>query len=313
MFISPDSRLIVSHLGWVDKSALWTYDVVKDNINLTPVGNAKYLSLYLCKGKNQFAVFHHSDGALIRITVHSFDNLANPLCTIERTGEKTQVQGDIEVLQNAPRYYVAFYNPGYNADYHLVSIDSTQGEIHTERFDWYDNSYDKGYQGIVGVIELDSGDLVVSVQRDSQPIVYDPKTKTVIRKLSLAGNRGNPKFRFASRRGEIWADDYDTILKFDSKTLTLKASQRLQMAATGTAECVGDWAFNSNESLCLVARPFSGDVVAISTDDLKIKLVANTGKQPLQAVFISNNNIIGRDWKTGALLKGSLRRKWFGL
>lgn len=313
MFISPDSRLIISHLGWVDKSALWTYDMVNDNVNLVPMGNAKYLTLYSCKGKNQFAVFHHSDDTLIRLTVHSFDNPANPLCTIERrSGEKTQVQGDFEVLQNAPRYYVTFYNPGYNADFHLVSIDLTQGEIQTERFDWYDNSYDKGYQGIVGVIELDSGNLIVSVQRDSQPIVYDPKTKTVIRKLSLAGSRGNPKFRFARQRGEIWADDYDTILKFDSRTLVRKASQRLQMAVTGTAQFIGDWTFNNDESLCLVARPFNGDVVAISTDELKIKFVAKTGKQPLQSVFVGNGNIIGRDWKTGALLKSSLRRKWFG-
>lgn len=312
MFISPDSRFIISHLGWVDKSALWIYDVVNDTVNLVPVGSTKYLSLYSCKDKNQFAVFHHSDGTLIRLTVHSFDNPANPLCTIERSGEKTQVQGDFEVLKNAPRYYVAFYNPGYNADFHLISMNLTQGEIQADRFDWYDNSYDKGYQGIVGVIELDSGNLIVSVQRDSQPIVYDPETKTVVRKLSLAGSHGNPKFRFASQRGEIWADDYDTILKFDSKTLILKASQRLQMATTGTAQFIGDWTFNNDETLCLVARPFNGDVVAISTDDLKIKYVAKTGKQPLQSVFVSNGNIIGRDWQTGTLLKGSLRRKWFG-
>jgi hypothetical protein len=312
MFISPESRFVISHLGWIDKSALWTYDVVMDSVNLLPVGNAKYLTLYSCKDKNQFAVFHHYDGALIRLTVHSFDNPAIPLCTIEHSEGKTQVQGEIEVLHNAPRYYVAFYNPGYNADFHLIIIDTVQGEIETERFDWYGDNYDKGYQGIVGVIELDSGNLIVSVQRDSQPIIYDPKTKTVVRKLSLANNYGNPKFRFVRQRGEIWADDYDTILKFDSKTLALKALQRLQMAATGTAHFIGDWSFNNDESLCLVSRPFSGDVIAISTDNLKIKYVAKTGKQPLQSVFVNNSNIIGRDWKTGALLKGSLGRKWFG-
>jgi hypothetical protein len=54
MFISPDSRLVISHFGWADESALWTYDVVKDSVNLVPVGNAKYLTLYLCKNKDQF-------------------------------------------------------------------------------------------------------------------------------------------------------------------------------------------------------------------------------------------------------------------
>jgi hypothetical protein len=309
MLISPDSRLVISHLGWIDKSALWTYDVVKDSVNLVPVGNAKYLTLYSCKDKNQFAVFHHSDDTLIRLTVHSFDNPAIPLCTIEHSEGKTQVRGEFEVLQNAPSYYVAFYNPGYNADFYLIYIDLEQGEIETERFDWYGDNYDKGYQGIVGVTELDSGNLIVSIQRDSQPVIYDPKAKVVVRKLSLAGNYGNPKFQFARQRGEIWADDYDTILKFDSKTLTLKASQRLQMATTVTAQFIGDWSFDGDESLCLVSRPFSGDVVAISMDDLKTKYVANTGKQPLESVFVSNDKMIGRDWKTGALLKGSLRPK----
>jgi hypothetical protein len=134
----------------------------------------------------------------------------------------------------------------------------------------------------------------------------------VIRKLSLAGNHGNPRFRFARQHGEIWADDYDTILKFDSNSLALKASQRLQAAPTGTAYFIGDWLFNDDESLCLVSRPFSGDVVAISTGNLKTKYIAKTGKQPLQSIFVGNGNIIARDWKTGDLLKGSLRRKWFG-
>jgi hypothetical protein len=312
MIISPDSRLIISHLGWVDKSTLWTYDVHKDKVDFVPMGNAEYLTLYLCKDDNQFAVFHHFTGGLLRLTVHSFNDPSTPLCAIERTGEKTQVHGDFEVLQNAPRYYVSFFNPGNNADYYLVSIDLSVAEIHTERFEWYDNSYDKGYQGIVGVTELDSGNLLVSVQRDSRPVVYDPKTKTAIRKLTLAGRNGNPRIRIARQRGEIWLDDYDTILIFDINTLSLKASQRLQMAVNGSMQFIGDWTFNSTESLCLVARPFSGDVVAISTDDMKIKSFANTGKKPLEPVFISNSQIIARDWKTGALLKGSLRRKWFG-
>lgn len=312
MFLSPDSRLIISHLGWVDKSALWTYNVVKDSVNLVPVGNAKYLTLYPCKDKNQFAVFHHSDGTRIRLTIHSFDNPATHLCAIEYSGEKTQIQGDIGVLQNAPHYYVAYYNPGDNADFHLIYLDLAQARIQAERFDWYDSSYDKGYQGIVGVIELDSGNLIVSVQRDSHPIVYDPKTRMVLQKLSLADRHGNPNFRFARRRNELWADDYDTILKFDIPSLALKASRPLQVTSTGITQFIGDWSFNDDESLCLVSRPFSGDVIAISTDDLKTRYVAKTGKQPLQSVLIDHGNIIGRDWKTGALLKGSLRHKWFG-
>jgi hypothetical protein len=312
MFISPDSRLVVSHLGWVDKSSLWTYDVVKDKVNLISLGNAKYLTLYNCKDSNQFAVLHHSDSELIRLTIHTFDNPNVPLCAIEYSAGKSLIKGDVSVLQNAPRYYVSYCKPDNFADFHLIFIDASQHAIQAEPFSWYNSSYDKGYQGIVGVIELPSGELIISIQRDSQPIVYDPTTKSVVRKLSLADRGGNPKFFFVKQRREIWADDYDTILKFDSATLDIKGSQRLQTASLGTGQFIGDWSFNEDESLCLVSRPYSGDVVAISTDNLKIKYVAKMGKQPLQSVFVSNGNIIGRDWKTGALLKSSLRRKWFG-
>lgn len=312
MFLSPDSRLIVSHLGWVEPSALWTYDVVKEEIHVVPVGNAKYLTLFPCKDKNQIAALHHSDGRQLRLTIHSFDDPGNPLCTVEHSRDRTQVQGDAAVLSQAPRYYVAFYDPGSQADFHLISLDASRGIMEANRLDWYDASYDKDYQGIVGVLELDSGQVIVSIQRDSQPVVYDPGTKQVVRKLSLAGNYGNPKFRFVRRRAEIWADDYDTLLKFEASTLTLKGSRRIQPAFAGTGQFIGDWSFSEDESLCLVSRPFSGDVIAISTDDLKTKYVAKTGGQPLQSVFIGNGNILGRDWKTGALLKGSLKRTWFG-
>jgi hypothetical protein len=286
--------------------------VDKGTVSLIPLESAKYLTLYSCKDPNQFTVFHHSNSALIRLTVHTFDNPAVPLCTIEHLEEKTQIEGDASTLQNAPRYYVAYYDPGYNADFHLISIDFERAKIETDRFDWYNHSYDKGYQGIVGVIELSSDKLIVSVQRDSHPVVYDPQRRTIVRKLSLADRHGNPKFRFVKRRKELWADDYDTILKFDSDSLNMKEARRLQTAAQGAAEFIGDWSFNEDESLCLVSRPFSGDIVAISADDLKIRYIAKTGKQPLEAIFLKGGKVVARDWKTGELLIGSLKRKWFG-
>jgi hypothetical protein len=312
MLISPDRRFVVSHLGWVDKASLWVYDVEKDAVNLVPTGNAKYLSLHPCKDENKFLVFHHFDGKLIRLTIHTFDNPASPLCTVEHSAEKSQFVGDLGALQTAPRFFVGFYNPGHDADYYLISLDLAQSKVQTERFDWYNEAYDKDYQSIIGVIELSSGELIVSIQRDSHPIVYDPTTKTVLRKLSLAGRYGNPKLRFAKGGRELWADDYDTLLKLDGVTLERKKSRRLQGALTGTAEFIGDWSFNEDESLCLVSRPFSGDAVAISTENLKTRYVAKMGRQPLQAVVVNDGDVIGRDWKTGDLLKGSLRQTWFG-
>ena len=312
MLLSPDRKIIISHLGWVDHSSLWMYNVAKDSVHSVSVGNARYLSLYPCKDENRFLVFHHFDGKLIRFTIHTFDNPALALCTVEHSAENSQIVGDANALQRAPRFFVAFYNPGHDADYYLISLDLSRSKIQTERFDWYNEAYDKDYQGLVGVIELSSGELIVSIQRDSHPIVYNPTTKTVLRKLSLAGRYGNPKFRFAKQGTEIWADDYDTILKLDPVTLGIQRSRRLQGPLTSTSQFIGDWSFNEDESLCLVSRPFSADAIAISTDNLITRYVAKMGRQPLQAVIVNNGNVIGRDWKTGDLLKGSLRRAWFG-
>jgi hypothetical protein len=311
VLISSDRQRVVSNLGWVDKSALWTYDVTNDRIVSLPLGGAKYLSIFPCKDPGQFAVLHHSGGLSIRLTIHSFDNPALPLCMIERAGNISAVEGDVTALGGAPRYYVAYYDPGDAGDYHLVFIDRGQEEIQIQRFDWYDYSYDKMYQAITGVIELPSGNLVISIQRDSNPVLYDPAAKRVVKKLSLAGRAGNPTLRLAALRREIWADDYDTILKLDVDSLRIRGSRRLQTSADGTAHFIGQWSFDEKEALCLVPRPFSGDVVGISMDDLKTRSVAKLGRQPLEAALLKDGLVIGRDWKTGELLKGSLRRKWF--
>jgi hypothetical protein len=311
MLISPDRRLIISNLGWADKGALWTYDTVNDRVDLLPVGDAKYLSLFPCLDPTQFALLHHYDGRTIRLTVHSFEHPAAPLCSIERIASLSWVQGDVTVLKNAPHYYVAYFDTSQGADYHLLRIDPGARAIQAERFDWFDSSYDKAYQGIVGVTELLSGNLIVSVQRDSHPVEYDPIRKQVIRKLSLADKAGNPTLRLSASGDQIWADDYDTILKLDSHSLEVLGSRCLQMSPTGAAQFIGRWILDEEQSLCIVPRPFSSDVVAISMDTLKTIYVGALSKQPLEAISLKDGRLIARDWKSGELLKGALQRRTF--
>ena len=306
MLISPDHRLVVSNLGWIDKSTLWTYDAAEDRESSILLGNANYLSLFACKDPGLFVVLHHYDGATVGFSVHSFQDPSLALCTLERTGPASSLQGDSSAFASAPRYYSAYFNPGGAGDYHLLYLDTDRGEICAERFAWYDGSYDKDYQGIVGVTELPSGNLIVSIQRDSHPLLYDPTTKQVLRKLSLANRAGNPTLQLGGRCREIWADDYDTLVKLDAHSLKIKGTRRLE-----SGQFIGHWSLNEDESLCFVPRPFSGDVVAVSTHNLKPKYAATLGKQPLEAVSLNDSRVIARDWKTGELLKGSLRRAWF--
>lgn len=307
MLISPEHRFVISNLGWVDKAAIWIYDAVNDRESVLPLGDARYLSLFQCNAPDQFAVLHHYDGAQIRLSIHSFDKPSAPLCAIERTAGGSTVRGDLAALDRAPRYYTAYFDPGQGGDFYLLHVEPHRREIQSEHFEWYDSTYDKAYQGIVGLLELPSGNLIISVQRDSHPVVYNPTAKQVVKKLSLANRGGNPTFRLALRRGEVWADDYDTILKLDAASLASKGSRRLQDAHGQTMQFIGRWSLDETESLCLVPRPYSGDVLAISTDTLRTQYAARLGKQPLEAAFLSDGAVIARDWQTGQLLKGSLR------
>ena len=93
--------------------------------------------------------------------------------------------------------------------------------------------------------------------------------------------------------------------------MQVKSSRRMQASLSGTMQFIGSWSFNEDESLCLVPRPYSGDVLAISTDNLRTRYKAALGGQPLEATTLDDHRVIARDWKTGHLLKGSFRRTWF--
>ncbi len=311
MLTSPDRRIVISNLGWVDKSALWTYDAEADHEQAIQIGDAKYLTLFPCKVPGQFAILHHYDGSRIRLSIHSFKNPAIRLASIERAGTVSSVEGDEKVLRNARRYYAAFFDSGQGRNFHLLRIDAEQGQIRADNFDWYDRSYRRAHQGIVGLLELPHGNVIVSIQRDSCPVLYDPATRRVIRKLTLAGRAGSPVLCLLPQRREVWASDYDTILKLDIESMKVKGSRRLQQSADGTAHFIGRWNFNHDGSLCIVPRPFSGDVVAISTGTLRVRYAARLGGQPLEATVLNGKRVIARDMKTGALLRGSFRRTWF--
>jgi hypothetical protein len=84
----------------------------------------------------------------------------------------------------------------------------------------------------------------------------------------------------------------------------VKQSKRLQDTATGAAQFIGEFEFNKDESLCAVARPFSGDVIALDILTFEIRYCCKTGGQPLKAVLLKDGRVFARDWKIGALLKG---------
>jgi len=161
------------------------------------------------------------------------------------------------------------------------------------------------------VVEVSGEDkLIFSVQRDSNPVLYDLRERKVISKLSLANRLGNPTLRFRRRAHELWADDYDTLLRLDPSDWHVTDSLLLQGSISGSRHFIGEFCFSQDESLCVVPRPFSGDVVALETTGFRITHICKLGQQPLVAALLTDGTVYGRDWKTGVPLKGRLKKKW---
>ena len=297
-------------MGWVDQGSLWILDTSSDDIQKLELSDAKYISLH-SNGGEYFSAVHHYDGKKIVITAHSFNKPETALSTAHWENETYSFEGDVEIWKKLPRTYPEYLQRPANSDFHLVYIDPVKPELEIIVLDWYDDSYDKGYQGVIGAVEIPkTSELIISIQRDSNPILYDMDERKVIKKLTLSERRGNPHLYFRRTTDELWADDYDTILSIDPKDWTVKKSIRLQEATKNTMEFIGNYTFNKNESLCAVARPFSGDIIALDTTRFKVTHRSKLGKQPWEVCLLNDGTVYSRDWKTGVLLKGKLKRKW---
>jgi hypothetical protein len=311
MITNTTEKLVVSSLGWVDKGSLWILNTDTDKIDAAQLSDANYLSLHTGK-EDCFSVLHHFDNNQLRISAHSASEPERAISNIFLEDSEFRFEGNDSVWQYLPKAYVSFYVYLGVANYWLFIIDNQNLQVSFQQFEWFDDSYDHGYQGIVGVTEVPNSEhLLISVQRDSQPVLYDLNERLMLRKIELAGNYGNPKLRFSSKANELWADDYDTILKLNSTDWSVIKSRKLQEAAEGVSQFIGDFEFNKDESLCAVARPYSGDVVALDTESFKIRYSCKTGGQPLQVAVLVDNRVFARDWQTGELLKGRLKRRFF--
>lgn len=312
MILSPAEDLIVSSVGWADKAALWVLETKTGKSERLTVSDAKYLSVSPGKG-GFFSVLHSFEGGKIEITAHSFSDPEKVVSRISFSTNGAVFDGPPEPWKSLPCAYVTYFARLSGADFCLFLIDPFRLQAEIQNLDWYDDSYDKMYQGIVGVAEVPGRDeLLFSVQRDSNLVWFDRNSRKILGKIPLANRGGNPALRFRSRKNELWADDYDTLLRLDPENWRVNGSQLLQGAGNGMMrQFIGGFAFSPDESLCAVARPFSGDVVALGTEKFKITHTCNLGRQPLGVAVLSNGTVFARDWKTGDLLKSELKRKWF--
>ncbi|MBI2494816.1 MAG: hypothetical protein HYV94_22320 [Candidatus Rokubacteria bacterium] len=312
MISDPERTVLISSVGWVDHDTLWRFDVPTARVERLPLGSgAQYLRLH-SSGADRFVVSHHFDGARFELTVRPFSDPTRVLARATVTRAESGLAGDPDAWNGVPRVYVGYLSFAPWNDFVLFVVSPSAGQVQVQRLEWYDDSYDKGYQGIVDVLEV-AGErtALVSVQRSSRLIRHDLATGRQIGIVELAARGGNPQLQYRRSAEEIWASDYDTIAVIATKDWRVIRSARLQRAAPGTQQFIGDYSFDIDEARCVVARPFSGDVIEIASSTLKIKRRAKLGRQPLEVLAFPGGKVVARDWKTGDVLHGTLARCWF--
>ena len=306
MIRDPQEHSLISSLGWVDGGSLWCFEIDSGQQHKLEIGNAKYLTLHVGTG-GMFAAVHHFEGERLEITAHNFTQPEVVLARCIIAGESRHIEGDVNVWKRLPQNYVAYLKqPGWS-DFALIQIADAKASLQT--FEWYDDKYDKGYQGIIAATGVPGSHLVVvSVQRDSKPVIYDPHTRKKVGEILLAGGHGNPTLYFRRKAPELWADDYDTLMVLEPDSWRTMRKARLQVAASGTAQFIGQFAFDADEQVCAVARPFSGDVLGLNPKTLQISHSVKLGEQPLEVAVLRDLRVFVRDWKSGQLSKGALHR-----
>ena len=307
MITNPGRTTVLSSLGWVDGDAIWAFDTESGKTRTVAQNTgARYTSLH-GSDTERFVAVHHFDGTRFLASVSLFSAPEITVSAASYENGRASLTGNQASWTGMPQLYVAFLAAPWN-DFVLVKIDG--GHIHIQRLEWYDASYDKGYQGVVDVLALpDPRYALISVQRSSVLIVHDLETGQAHQKITLGGQGGNA--RLALKGDELWATDYDTLVVVDTRSWRVLRKKRLQKAAGGTAQFIGDFSF-SPDGTCCVARPYSGDVVGLD-DRLKIVKSATLGRQPQEAIELPGGDVIARDWKTGDLFRGPMQPvSWFG-
>jgi hypothetical protein len=312
MISNPEGTTALSSLGWVDHGGLWRFNIASGETDTIPLRTGgRYSSLHYLSS-DRFAVAHHFDGRRFEVSVRSFSSPGDVLAHAVLEDGENSVVGERTAWSGVPLLYVEYLHFAPWNDFVLLRISPSTGKFEIQRLQWYDNSYDKGYQGVIDVLALPDGTCaLVSVQRSSRLILHDLETGTQKRSIDLGGHGGNPRLVLRDSGKEVWASDYDTLVVVGTADWQVLRSARLQNAFTGTQQFIGDFSFAADQALCAVARPFNGDVVAVDPASLRIKSSAKLGRQPLEAVALSGGKIVARDWKTGDLLLGTLKRRWF--
>lgn len=291
MIFDAGANLVVGSMGWVDKSALWIFNLVNREERAIAIEGAKYLSVRAGSG-SLFRIIHHG-GANQAVSIRSVALPDVELTRVEIGPGTSHFSGDLALWRHVEGAAIIASEVGQR----LVLIDAVKKKVIDLDLSWYSNeNYDLGYQGLTDCMTVARNRVFVSVQRSSKLVVIDLDRNARVGTVPLAGRDGNPALTMLSPHDFI-ATDYDSLCRVDVETLKVLKCVRLQDSGAGTRQFIGDCSVGWNA--CAVARPFSSDVLRLEQETFQITARVPVSGQPLAACLISENRVVTRDWKTG--------------
>jgi hypothetical protein len=302
----PAATVALSNLGWVDHGSIWRFDARGGEADIVPVSDAAYLRLHTGSGEH-FAVEHHWKGQRFRVSAHAYARPDAELARVEVRGSTAELDGDARVWSTLPPAYVGYLNGDATgaAGYFVVVLEGDRARV--ESCDWFDDTYDHGYQSVMWVEQLDAAEsLLFSVQRSSELVLYDTDARQVRRRVPLAGRHGNPQPILSAKTSTIWVIDYDTLVRLDRRSWTVERAALMQLSDRDARMFVGNAWLPLDESYVLVPRPGSSDVLRVDPTDLSILDRVELGRQPITAAILDNTLVVARDWKSGDLVTGAV-------
>jgi len=304
MIVSPSDGIVLSNLGWVERGSLWLLRVGEDVPEHIALGDAEYLRLAAGIGsEGAFTVVHHYPGAeRCLVTVRLASRPSEAIASVSTDGWKTTAEGDLSAFDGQKSLHVAYLRGSRFSNSGYFVIDIGHNDVRVRRLDWFDDRYDHGYQSVMSALLIPDQGYLFGVQRSSELVLCDTADLTVIRRVPLVERGGNPVPFLRGEGEELWAVDYDTVVRLDTASWRITDQWRGQQEVDGGRMFLGEAWLSPKEDQVLFARPGVGDIVALDTTTMKVGNTWRVGGQPLVAAML-DTQLVARDWKTGRLLR----------
>lgn len=297
MFYDPATNSAFGSLGWVDHGTVWCCDLGSNIERRIVLPDVRYVSVHQHAG-GLLRVIHHGEQSTASVRACAAPELE--LASLRSDASGWRFHGDSTLWGET----LAFLMKASSGQTELLLVDGSTETVRRLDLSWFNSeNYDLDYQGLVDCLALpDLGVVVVAVQRSSELVLIDPDRNERIGTIQLADRWGNPELRFLSR-GMFLASDYDTLCLVDGASRSAECSPTLQPPSpSNTHQFIGG--YDLDETVCVVARPYSGDVVRLEIGTfVELGRVSVPG-QPFSICLTSDRSFLTRDWQTGKLESG---------